>query len=111
MPKEINPQRKLIPTLCIYGYFAHEVGGYEKLCYSKRDMYNNQFKQRGSKSFDADDAIDFLKGMCYMDDVIFWRHIVNTDGHFNICFGVTGLVIWTTRYLVMCCLLMRLIEK
>lgn len=53
MPKEINPQRKLIPMSRIYGYFAHQIGGYEKLGYSKRDMYNNQFKQRESKSFDV----------------------------------------------------------
>jgi hypothetical protein len=43
-------------------------------------MYNEQFKQRGSKSSDADDTLDFLKGLCSKDEMMYWRHIVDEDG-------------------------------
>jgi hypothetical protein len=35
-----------ISTTRIYGYFAAQAGGYENLGYSRRDMYNEEFKQK-----------------------------------------------------------------
>ncbi|XP_045798993.1 putative protein FAR1-RELATED SEQUENCE 10 [Trifolium pratense] len=60
-----------IPTSGIYGFFATQAGGYENLGYSRREMYNEQFKHRGRKSSDAEDAIDFIKDMCVRDDMMY----------------------------------------
>jgi len=43
-------------------------------------LYNEQFKLRGSKSPDDDNALEFLKGICSRDDMIFGKHTVNVDG-------------------------------
>lgn len=71
-----------IPTSQIYGYFATKVGGFENVGYTRRDMYNEQFKGEGSNCSDADSAIEFLKAMCSRDDMMYWRHTVNEDGTF-----------------------------
>jgi len=69
-----------IPISRIYDYFATQVGGHEKIGYSRRDTYNGQIKMRGSKSSNVEGAIDLLKMVCSMDDLMFWRHTVNLDG-------------------------------
>ncbi|XP_039684281.1 protein FAR1-RELATED SEQUENCE 5 [Medicago truncatula] len=79
-----------IPTSRIYGYFATQAGGYEKLDFTKRDMYNEQLKERGSKSSDADAALEFLKGMCTRDDMMFWKHTLNVDGSLKHLFWCDG---------------------
>jgi len=68
-----------ISTLRIYGYFAAQAGGNENLSFLRRDMYNEQFKERGSNMSDVKDAIDFLKGMRIMDDMMYWRHTIKED--------------------------------
>jgi len=35
---------------------------------------------KGSKHSDAYAALEFLKGMCTTDDMMFWKHTVNMDG-------------------------------
>ncbi|GAU43531.1 hypothetical protein TSUD_98510 [Trifolium subterraneum] len=71
--------------------FHKEAAGYENVGYSRRDVYNEQFKQIENMSSDADDALDFLKGLCSKDEMMYWRHTIND---FIICFGLKGLVIW-----------------
>lgn len=68
-----------IPTSRIYGYFATQAGGCENLSFSRRDMYNEQNKGKGKRS-DADEALEFLNGMCTRDDMMIWKHTVNADG-------------------------------
>jgi hypothetical protein len=83
-----------IPTSRIYGFFASQAGGFKNLGYTRRDMYNEQFKNRERKSTDAEDAIDFLKGLCSTDDMMFWRHTVKEDGtlrHLFWCDGVSRM--------------------
>lgn len=83
-----------ISTSRIYGFMATQAGGYEKLPFSKRDMYNEQFKERGSKMSDADDALEFLRGMCTRDDMMFWKHTLHPDGslkHLFWCDGVSRM--------------------
>ncbi|CAJ2671973.1 unnamed protein product [Trifolium pratense] len=80
-----------IPTSGIYGFFATQAGGYENLGYSRREMYNEQFKHRGRKSSDAEDAIDFIKDMCIRDDMMYWRHAVNEDGTLRHLFWCDGI--------------------
>jgi len=72
---QMNTMRNAgISTTRIYGYFASQAGRYENVGYNKRDMYNEQFKRRGSRLSDAEGAIDFLKGVCKRDDMFFWKH-------------------------------------
>jgi hypothetical protein len=80
-----------IPTSRVYGFFASQAGGYENLGYSKRDMYNEQFKQRGTKHSDAEGALEFLKGMCSRDDMMYWRHTVNEEGMLQHLFWCDGI--------------------
>jgi hypothetical protein len=83
-------RKSKIPTSRIYGYFATQAGGYENVGYTKRDMYNEQFKVNGSKSSYADAALEFLKGMCTRDDMMFRKHIVNVDGTLKHLFWCDG---------------------
>jgi hypothetical protein len=81
-----------IPTLLIYGLFATQAGGCERVGYSRRDIYNEQFKHRGGNSIDGEHAIDFIKQMCCRDDMMYWRHTVNEDGtlcHLFWCDGIS----------------------
>jgi hypothetical protein len=83
-----------IPTTRIYGLFASQAGGFKNLGYSKRTMYNEQFKERERKTTDADEAVEFLKGLSRTDDMMFWRHTVNEDGtlrHLFWCDGVSRM--------------------
>jgi hypothetical protein len=79
-----------ISTTRIYGYFAAQAGGYENLGYSRRDMYNEEFKQRG-RSSDADGALDFLKGLCSKDEMMYWRHTIKEDGTLQHLFWSDGV--------------------
>jgi hypothetical protein len=83
-----------IPTSRIYGFFASQAGGYENVGYTRRDMYNEQFNKGGRNSSDAEEAINFLKGMCGSDDMMYWRHTLNEDGslqHLFWCDGVSRM--------------------
>lgn len=68
-----------IPTSCIYDFFATQIGGYENIGYSRRDMYNEKFKGIKVKSFITNDALDFLNGMCDNDYMMYLRHTVNEN--------------------------------
>ncbi|KEH19278.1 hypothetical protein MTR_8g045760 [Medicago truncatula] len=84
-------RKSSIPTSRIFGYFSTLTSGYEKLGYSRRHMYNEQFKERGSKSADADSSLEFVKGMCTRDDMMFWKHTVNVDGSLKHLFWCDGV--------------------
>lgn len=99
-----------IPTSCIYDFFATQIGGYENIGYSRRDMYNEKFKGIRVKSFDTNDALDFLNGMCDNDYMMYLRHTVRIVC-FSIYFGVMVFVVQIIHYLVICWCLMRHIGK
>ncbi|XP_039690635.1 protein FAR1-RELATED SEQUENCE 5-like [Medicago truncatula] len=83
-----------IPTSRIYGFFASQAGGFKNLGYSKRTIYNEQFKERERKTSDADEAVEFLKELSRTDDMMYWRHTVNEDGtlqHLFWCDGVSRM--------------------
>jgi len=54
-------------------------------------MYNDQFKESGNKTSDVDAAVEFLKGMCARDDMMFWKHTVNADGSLKHLFWCDGV--------------------
>jgi hypothetical protein len=43
-------------------------------------VYNKQFRDRGSNMSGVKDALEFLKGVCIMDDMMHWRYTVNENG-------------------------------
>jgi hypothetical protein len=78
---QMNNMRKVgIRTPHIYGLFANQAGGYQKVGFRKRDMYNQLERQRRSNISDASDALGFLESMRSTDDKIFWKHTVDEDG-------------------------------
>ena len=79
-----------ILTSRIYGYFATQASGCEKLCFSRRDMYNEQNKGKGTRS-DADEALEFLDEMCTRDDMMISKHTVNADGSLKHLFWCDGV--------------------
>lgn len=54
-------------------------------------MYNGQFKGIKAKSSDVDGALDFLKGMCDKDDMMYWKHTGNENGMFQHLFWCDGV--------------------
>ncbi|KAJ1421608.1 FAR1 DNA-binding domain [Sesbania bispinosa] len=52
----------------IYGAFASQSGGYEKIGFNKKDMYNEIARQRRLHSSDAMSAMQFLRDMCLKGD-------------------------------------------
>jgi hypothetical protein len=89
---QMNTMRKAgIGTSRIHGYFASQAGGYENVGYTRRDMYNEQFKRSRCSISDAEQAVDFLKDMSSRDDMLFWRHVVNVDGSLRHLFWCDGV--------------------
>jgi hypothetical protein len=79
--RQMHTMRKVgIRTPNIYCLFAMQAGGFDKLRYSKRDMYNEQVRQKRTQYSDAQIALDFLHEMCSNDEMMFWKHTVDEDG-------------------------------
>lgn len=77
-------------TRHIFGMFAHQAGGYDKVGYHRQDMYNEQQRQRKSDVCDAKKTLDFLKECSSKDDSFYWRHTVNKDGGLEHLFWCDG---------------------
>jgi hypothetical protein len=79
-------------TSHIYGLFATEAGGYEKVGFRRRDMYNEQERQRLTTSSDAKATCEYLESMRKSDETMFWKHRVDINGrltHLLWCDGVS----------------------
>jgi len=79
-----------IPTSRIFVFFATQAGGFKNLGYSRRTMYNEQFKGREKKISDAEEAVEFLKGLSVTDDKMYWKHTVNEDESLQHLFWCNG---------------------
>ncbi|KAJ1381169.1 Zinc finger, PMZ-type [Sesbania bispinosa] len=65
----------------IYGLFATQSGGYEKIGYRKKDLYNQIGKQRRMQSSDAKGALEYLCTLGESDPVLFFCFTID-DGDF-----------------------------
>jgi len=54
-------------------------------------MYNEQFKERETKSSDADETVEFMKGLSSTDDKMYWKHTVKEDGSLQHLFWCDGV--------------------
>lgn len=80
-----------IKTPDIYGYAASQVGGYQNVRYSRRDLYNEQLKDKEEHTSNAKAALDFLHGLRAQDDMMFWRHTVDREGRLEHIFWCDGV--------------------
>jgi hypothetical protein len=69
---QMNTMRKSgIAMTQISGHFASLAGGCKKFGYSKRYMYNSQFKRKWYINYDVEEAAEFFKDTSMKDDMLF----------------------------------------
>ncbi|KAK2433504.1 protein FAR1-RELATED SEQUENCE [Trifolium repens] len=86
-----NMREAGMKTSHIYGLFANEAGGYEKVGFRRRDMYNEQERQRLTSSTDAKAACEYLESMRLSDESMFWKHKVDNNGRLTHLFWCDGV--------------------
>ncbi|KAJ1426956.1 Zinc finger, PMZ-type [Sesbania bispinosa] len=64
----------------IFESFANQCGGYEKIGFRKKDIYNQISQQRRMQQSDAAEAVKFLRGLGQNDQSMFFRHTTSEDG-------------------------------
>ncbi|KAJ1427412.1 FAR1 DNA-binding domain [Sesbania bispinosa] len=64
----------------IYGLGANQSGGYERMAFRKRDMYNEIEKQRRMQVSDVRSAFSYLRELKSRESEMFWRHTVDAEG-------------------------------
>lgn len=85
-----NMRQVGIKTNHIFGLFANEAGGFQKVGFRKQDMYNEQERQRLTSSKDAKAACEYLESLCVSDETMFWRHKVDDKGRLSHLFWCDG---------------------
>jgi hypothetical protein len=86
-----NMREAGMKTSHIYGLFANEAGGYEKVGFRRRDMYNEQERQRLTSSTNAKAACEYLESMRLSDESMFWKHKVDNNGRLTHLFWCDGV--------------------
>lgn len=61
-----------ISTPQIYGATTYQCGGYDKLTYRKKDVYNQAGRQWKLRNDDAKSALQFLSGLEAKDPLMFF---------------------------------------
>lgn len=78
-----------ISTPHVYGFLASQACGYDYVGFRKRDMYNEQERDRHKFFSDAKTTLKYLERLTRTDSV-FWRHIVNEEGRLQNLFWCDG---------------------
>ncbi|KAJ1403466.1 MULE transposase domain [Sesbania bispinosa] len=76
----------------IFGSFANQCGGYEKIGFWKKDIYNQIVQQRRLQHNDATSAVKFLRDLGLNDPVMFTRHTCIEDGRLEHLFWCDGIM-------------------
>ncbi|KAJ1443666.1 MULE transposase domain [Sesbania bispinosa] len=74
----------------IFGLAANQSGGYERLVFRNRDMYNEIDKQRRLLVSDVKAAFAYLRKLQSRDSNMFWRHTVDAEGRLEHLFWCDG---------------------
>nr|XP_025661402.1 protein FAR1-RELATED SEQUENCE 5-like [Arachis hypogaea] len=74
----------------IYESFAAQLGGFNKVSFTKQDMYNEIRRQRELQGGDVNAAIRFLEGVARVDGRMFWRYKVGSEEHLHDLFWSDG---------------------
>ncbi|XP_057418941.1 protein FAR1-RELATED SEQUENCE 5-like [Lotus japonicus] len=88
---QMNNMTKVgVNTPLAYGVFASQMGGYEKVPFSKNNMYFEQDKQRKKDVVDARGVLGYLRSLKVSDPKLFWRHTTDEDGRLDKLFWCDG---------------------
>ncbi|KAL4306846.1 hypothetical protein AHAS_Ahas16G0219100 [Arachis hypogaea] len=74
----------------IYESFTAQLGGFNKVSFTKQDMYNEVRKQRELQGGDVNATIKFLEGVARVDGRIFWWYKVGLDKQLRGLFWIDG---------------------
>ncbi|XP_057758258.1 protein FAR1-RELATED SEQUENCE 5-like [Arachis stenosperma] len=86
-----NMRKSGISTSQIYALLASQSGGFDKLNYGPRDMYNQIAKARREISEDVGRALNYLEGMAANDKSLYYEELRVTDGRLLNLFWCDGL--------------------
>ncbi|KAJ1398922.1 MULE transposase domain [Sesbania bispinosa] len=75
----------------IYRSLAYQAGGYEKIGFKKKGLYNQIHRQRREQSCDAVSALKFLKQMGSKDEMMYFEHTVDSEGRLQHLFWSDGI--------------------
>ncbi|RYR33756.1 hypothetical protein Ahy_A10g048381 [Arachis hypogaea] len=75
-----NMKDEGISTPHIYAMLANQVGGYENVNYTLRDMYNEIARRRHHVLGDVRTALRYLKNQKAKDTSLYYEHIVDVKG-------------------------------
>ncbi|XP_057734064.1 protein FAR1-RELATED SEQUENCE 5-like [Arachis stenosperma] len=88
----MNNLRKLeISTSQVYALLASQSGGFDKLNYGPRDIYNQIDKVRREIPEDVGRALNFLEEMAAKDKSLYYQELQATDGRLLNLFWCDGL--------------------
>ncbi|XP_045791550.1 protein FAR1-RELATED SEQUENCE 5-like [Trifolium pratense] len=88
---QIQSFRKVgIKTCQVFGSFANNSGGYHKIGFIKKDLYNQVGKQKRQQSSDASTALKFLKDVGSKDPLMFVKHTIDNEGRLQHLFWCDG---------------------
>ncbi|KAJ1408298.1 Zinc finger, PMZ-type [Sesbania bispinosa] len=74
----------------IFNTFANQSGGYEKIGFRKKDMYNKISEQRRSLCSDAKGALEYLGLLRLSDSMMYFEHTVDGQGRLQHVFWSDG---------------------
>ncbi|KAJ1417392.1 Zinc finger, PMZ-type [Sesbania bispinosa] len=74
----------------IFNTFASQSGGYEKICFRKKDMYNKIGEQRRNLCCDAKGAIEYLGLLGLNDRMMYYEHSIDENGRLQHLFWSDG---------------------
>ena len=74
-----------------YSSLANQSGGYEKIGFRKKDIYNQIGKQRLLKRCDGKNALQYLHGLASNDSMMFYRHTIDGEGRLEHLFWCDGI--------------------
>ncbi|TKY53899.1 FAR1-RELATED SEQUENCE 5 [Spatholobus suberectus] len=90
---QLNNMRAVgIGTPHIYGSLANQCGGYDRVGFRRKDLYNQIGRQRKLKNVDAKVALQYLAGLGVNDPLIFFRHTVDKDNRLQHLFWSDGIM-------------------
>ncbi|XP_057452456.1 protein FAR1-RELATED SEQUENCE 5-like [Lotus japonicus] len=74
----------------IYGTFATEMGGYDRVPFFKEDMHNEVQRERRKRPGDAKGVLAHFRQLKKSDPSLYWKHLANDDGRLLHLFWADG---------------------
>ncbi|KAJ1405631.1 Zinc finger, PMZ-type [Sesbania bispinosa] len=68
----------------IFGHFALQCGGYEKVGFRLKDIYNQIERQRRKQCSDAMAAIEYLGELGKKDEIMYCEHTIDEEGDYDV---------------------------